>query len=315
MFTVLERVRHYARTREDHRSAGQTPAVNVSVLGGGIMGSGIAQIAACAGHDVWVLDVDDPALDQARSMIESSLERLAKKHVFTTEDCEQALSRLRFTSVLAEAVGDAEVLVEAVPEVLELKRDLLAEAARLAPEHCLLATNTSQLSITAIGATLGGAVERLVGMHFFNPPALMPLVELMPGTDTNEATLERATTFAHGLGKETVICRKDAPGFITTRCSVILRLECMRMLEEGVATPEDIDKALRLGLNHPMGPLELGDMVGLDTFLQCADGLTEAHGERFSAPAVARELVSTGRLGRKTSRGIYEYDADGRRTS
>ena len=290
-------------------------AMNVSVLGGGIMGSGIAQIAACAGHDVWVLDVDDRALDRARAMIESSLERLATKEVLTFEDCEQALSHLRFTSVLAEAVGDAEVVVEAVPEELELKQALLSEAARLAPADCLLGTNTSQLSITAIGATLGAAAERLVGMHFFNPPALMPLVELMAATGTSDATLERARTFAHGLGKETVVCQKDVPGFITTRCSVILRLECMRMLEEGVATAEDIDKALRLGLNHPMGPLELGDMVGLDTFLQCADGLAEAHGERFNAPAVARNMVSAGRLGRKTSRGIYEYDADGRRTS
>jgi len=287
--------------------------MNVAVLGAGIMGSGIAQVAASAGHDVYVLDVGAAELDRARAAIEASLERLARKGVVTQAERDETLARLRFATEIADAVASAEALVEAVPERLELKRDVLARAAIAAPDDCLLATNTSQLSISAIGAELGKAAERLVGMHFFNPPVLMGLVELIAGDETSEETLERAREFAHGLGKETVLCRKDVPGFITTRCSVILRLECMRMLEEGVASAEDIDKALRLGLNHPMGPLELGDLVGLDTFLQCADALAEAHGERFEAPAVARQLVADGRFGRKTRRGVYEYDNAGRR--
>lgn len=287
--------------------------MNVAVLGGGIMGSGIAQVSASAGHDVAVLDLGEPELERARRSIGSSLARLARKNVVTRTQAEATLARLRFTVDLADAVRDSDVLIEAVTEDLALKQELMADAADAAPGDCLLGTNTSQMSITAIGAGLGDAAQRLVGMHFFNPPVLMSLVEIMAAEQTTDETVERARAFAHGIGKETVLCRKDVPGFITTRCSVILRLECLRMLEEGVASAEDIDKALRLGLNHPMGPLELGDMVGLDTFLQCADGLAEAHGERFEAPDVARELVARGRFGRKTSRGIYEYDADGRR--
>lgn len=277
------------------------------------MGSGIAQISASAGHEVRVLDLGDAELTRTRASIEDSLARLARRETLTPAECESALSRLGFTSDLTVAVKDASVLIEALPEDLELKQELLTEAATNAPADCLLATNTSQLSITAIGASLGEAAARLVGMHFFNPPAMMRLIELVAGLETSEETLERAQAFARTLDKETVLCKKDVPGFLTTRCSVILRLECMRMLEEGLASAEDIDKALRLGFNHPMGPLELGDLVGLDTFLRSADALAEAHGERFRAPAVARNLVAAGRLGRKTSRGIYEYDADGRR--
>ena len=261
--------------------------MNVAVLGGGIMGSGIAQVAAMGGHHVSVLDIGEAQLDGTRSAIEDSLTRLVRKDSISAADREATLSRLGYTTALGKAVGGADAVIEAVPEQLELKQELMTEVAALAPGDCLLATNTSQLAIGAIGANLGEAAERLVGMHFFNPPVMMSLVELIPGERTSADSLEHAQSLAHSFGKETVLCRRDLPGFITTRCSVILRLECLRMLEEGVATPEDIDKALRLGLNHPMGPLELGDLVGLDTFLQCADGLAEAHGERFEAPSVA----------------------------
>ncbi|MGI9657298.1 MAG: 3-hydroxyacyl-CoA dehydrogenase family protein [Gaiellaceae bacterium] len=288
--------------------------MNVAVLGGGIMGSGIAQVAASVGHDVCVFDLGTAELDRAQAAIESSLDRLARKGRITTDERSDTLARLRFASEIVDAVGNADAVVEAVPEQLELKQEVLARVAAAAPDHCLLATNTSQLSITAIGANLGPAASRLVGMHFFNPPVLMDLVELIAGDATSAETLERAHEFARGLGKETVLCQKDIPGFITTRCSVILRLECLRMLEEGVATAEDIDKALRLGLNHPMGPLELGDLVGLDTFLRSADALAETHGERFEAPSVARELVAAGRFGRKSGRGIYSYDSEGRKS-
>lgn len=287
--------------------------MNVAVLGSGIMGNGIAQVAASAGHDVYLLDVSEAELEGARSAIDDSLARLTRRETMTPEQAAEALERLRFTTDLAEAVRAADVVVEAVPEELELKRDVFARVVEHAPPHCLLATNTSQLSITSIGAELGDAAERLVGTHFFNPPPIMRLVELIAGDATSEETVERATEFARGLGKETVLCKRDVQGFITTRCVVALRLECLRILGEGVATPEDIDKAIRLGLNHPMGPLELGDLVGLDTFLRNVDSLAEAHGDRFEIPAFARELIESGNHGRKTGRGFYEYDADGRR--
>ena len=156
------------------------------------------------------------------------------------------------------------------------------------------------------------AAERLVGTHFFNPPALMRLVEIVSGLRTAEATVERARVFAASLGKEVVVCRKDSPGFITTRVSAILRVECMRMLDEGLASAEDIDRAVRLAFNHPMGPLELGDFNGHDTFLRATTALAEAHGERFRPPSVLRNLVNAGMLGRKTGRGVYAYDEDGK---
>jgi 3-hydroxybutyryl-CoA dehydrogenase len=152
-----------------------------------------------------------------------------------------------------------------------------------------------------------------VGTHFFNPPALMPLVELVAGLDTSDATLEWAESFAIGLGKETVICRKDSPGFLTSRISAIVRLECLRMLEEELASPADIDKALKLGLNFPMGPLELGDFNGLDTYLHALEGLERSFGDRFRPTTMLKNLVAAGRLGRKTGQGIYRYDAAGKR--
>jgi 3-hydroxybutyryl-CoA dehydrogenase len=285
--------------------------VNVAVIGAGIMGSGIAQISAAAGHDVWLLDVAEEPLERARATVERSLRRLARRKALTEAEAGAAIARIGFTTDLAQAVAQAGIVVEAVPEDLALKQRVMADVAALAPETCLLATNTSQLSITAIGELLGDAAERVVGTHFFNPPAVMRLVELIAGDLTSDESLQRATDFARGLGRETVLCRKDVPGFITTRCVLALRLECLRIMEEGVASAEDIDKAIRLGLNHPMGPLELGDLVGLDTFLRNADSLHEAHGERFAVPAFARELIESGHLGRKTGRGFYEYDADG----
>ena len=288
--------------------------MNVAILGAGIMGSGIAQVAASSGYTVSVLDVGNVELERAQAAIKTSLTRLKRKGVQTDADADSTLSRLRFTTDLNDATSEAEILIEAAPEDLKLKQNLMAQAAEAAPPHCLLGTNTSQLSITAIGSLLGHSAERLVGMHFFNPPVLMRLVELMGANETSQETLKRAQDFAQSLGKETVLCHKDVPGFITTRCSVILRLECMRMLEEGVGSAEEIDKALRLGLNHPMGPLELGDLVGLDTFLQSSEGLAKAHGERFSPPSIVRKLVRNGRFGRKTSHGIYKYNSEGRRT-
>lgn len=282
--------------------------MTVAVLGVGIMGSGIAQLAAMAGHRVTARDVDDAALERGRRAVEFSLGKLVEKDRMSAEEADAVRERLTWTTDLTGAVASADVVVEAVPEVLALKQEVLAEVVAAAPDHALIGTNTSQLSITSIGSGLGQAAERLVGMHFFNPPVLMKLCELVRGLATGDEALERARTFAEGLGKTVVVCRKDSPGFITSRAYAILRMECLRMLEEGVATAEDIDTAMKLGFNFPMGPLELGDFNGLDTYLHAVESLAEAHGDRFRPTVGLRNMVAAGHLGRKSGRGFYRYD-------
>ncbi len=282
--------------------------MKVAVLGAGIMGSGIAQLAAMAGHEVAVRDVDDPALQRGRDAIEFSLGKLVAKDRMAAEEAEAVRGRLTWTTEVAAAVAGVDVVVEAVPEVLAIKQEVLAEVVAAAPADALIGTNTSQLSITSIGGALGDAADRLVGMHFFNPPVLMRLCELVRGLSTADETLERARTFAEGLGKTVVVCRKDSPGFITSRAYAILRMECLRMLEEGVATAEDIDTAMKLGFNFPMGPLELGDFNGLDTYLHAVESLAEAHGDRFRPTVGLRNMVAAGHLGRKAGKGFYDYE-------
>jgi len=281
--------------------------VKVAVLGAGIMGSGIAQLAAMAGDEAVARDVSEEQLGRGAQAVERSLARFAKSQRLTTEEAEAARGRVRFTTDLDEAVGGADVVIEAVPEVLEIKREVWREVLALAPPDALLGTNTSQLSITTIAAALGDDAPRLVGIHFFNPPVMMKLVEVIAGLQTRPEEIDRARALGERLGREVVVCRKDSPGFITSRAYAILRLECIRMLEEGIATAEDIDKALRLGFNFPMGPLELGDMNGLDTYLHAISGLAEAHGERFRPTVGLRNMVAANRLGRKTGAGFYEY--------
>jgi 3-hydroxybutyryl-CoA dehydrogenase len=287
--------------------------MRVCVLGAGIMGSGIAQLAGMAGDDVVMRDVDDAALERAYAAIDKSLARFVKAGRLTEEEAKAARSRVRGTTQLEEAVSDAEVVIEAVPEVLELKQQLWREVVGLVPADALLGTNTSQLSITRIASALGDDAWRLAGTHFFNPPVMMRLVELIAGLLTTEEVIERARAFAEHLGKQVVVCRKDSPGFITSRAYAILRLECVRMLEEGLATAEEIDTAMKLAFNFPMGPFELGDMNGLDTYVHALDGLAEAHGERFRPTVGLRNMVAAGRLGRKTKAGFYEYNEKGER--
>jgi len=287
--------------------------MRTAVLGAGTMGSGIAQAAAMAGHDVALHDPQPEALERARDAIRVSLDRFVRSERISSADAESAAGRIDLVATLAEAVADADVVVEAAPERLDLKQDVFRAVVAAAPPDALLGTNTSQLSITAIGAAIGDAAERLVGMHFFNPPVMMRLVELVRGLATTDAALERARAFAGDLGKEVVVCRRDSPGFITTRAYAALRQECLRMLEEDVASPEDIDKALRLAFNFPMGPLELSDFNGIDVYADAVSALADAHGERFRPPVGVRNMVAAGRLGRKSGRGFYRYDADGAR--
>lgn len=284
--------------------------MKVAVVGAGIMGGGIAQVAAMAGHDVALRDVGDEPLARGRAAVDDSLARFVRSGKLTEQAAGEIAERIAWTTDLEQAVAGVEVVVEAVPEVLDLKRSVLTAVAAAAPSEAILGTNTSQLSISSIGAALGDDAERLVGMHFFNPAVLMRLVELVRGLRTSDETLNRAREFAELLGKEVVVCRKDSPGFLTSRISAILRQEAIRMLDEGLADAADIDRAIRLAFNHPMGPLELGDYNGLDTYLHALEGLAAAHGERFRPPVSLRNMVEAGRLGRKSGAGFYDYAED-----
>jgi 3-hydroxybutyryl-CoA dehydrogenase len=285
----------------------------VAVLGAGIMGNGIAQLSAMSGYEAVARDVGEPQLERARQATSRSLERFVKAGKLSEEDAAAAGERLSFTADLDEAIDGAAIVIEAVPEVLELKRELWAEVVAKAAPDALLGTNTSQLSITQVATALGDQASRLVGVHFFNPPVMMRLVELIAGLETDPAEVERARAYGESLGREVVVCRKDSPGFITSRAYAILRLECVRMLEEGVASAADIDKAMKLGFNFPMGPLELGDMNGVDTYVHAISGLAEAYGERYRPTVGLRNMVAAGRLGRKSGRGFYDYDDEGKK--
>jgi len=283
----------------------------VAVVGAGIMGSGIAQLAAMAGYEVTLCDTAPEQLERARGQIRASIDKLVGKGRLDHEAGEQAVRQVHLSGSLAEAAAGAALVVEAVVEVLQVKQSVLREAAAVARPDALYGTNTSQLSITAIASACPDAADRVVGLHFFNPVVLMRLVEVVRGLQTSDPTVAAAQQFAQALGKETVVCEKDSPGFLTSRISAIVRLECLRMLEEGVGTAEDIDRALRLGLNFPIGPLELGDRNGLDTFLLVLESLSQTLGERFRPTVGLRNLVAAGRLGCKAGRGIYDYDERG----
>jgi 3-hydroxybutyryl-CoA dehydrogenase len=285
--------------------------MRVLVIGGGIMGSGIAQVCAMAGHETVLQDISAEQLQKARASIETSLARFERKGKIDAEGVKEIWERLELSEDLASAADRVDAIVEAVPEKLDLKRQVMSAAAAAASPEALLATNASQLSISEIAAGLGDDAPRVVGLHFFNPPVMMKLVEIVAGVRTTESTLAQASAFCASIGKETVLCRKDTPGFITTRAYVALRLECIRILEEGIASAADIDKAMKLGFNLPMGPLELGDFNGLDTNLSVMEGLTEAYGERFRPPPTLKAMVAAGMLGRKTGAGFYDYSDGG----
>jgi len=262
----------------------------VAVVGAGLMGSGIAAVLVKAGYAVDLYDTAPEALARARARAEKHAGELAA--ALTTHDDLEA------------AVRAADLVIEAVPEVLELKREVFARVDAAAPDHAVLATNTSELSVTAIAAATKRP-ERVVGMHWFNPPERMRLVEMVRGVRSSGAALAAATAVAEACGR-TVVTVQDRQGFVTTRVVAAVLLEGARLLEEGVASREDIDTAVKLGLNHPMGPLELADYIGLDTVLLIADAMAEAYGDRFRAPQTLRKLVEAGRLGRKSGGGFYD---------
>ena len=281
--------------------------MKLAVLGAGTMGHGIAQVAAMAGYETRLFDLLPQALDAAQARIESNLEKGIARGKVTPEARERALGALTFTSRLGEAADGVEIAIEAVPEKLGLKRDVLGASAEAAAEGAVLATNTSSLSIGRIAEGLPGP-ERVVGMHFFNPVHIMALIEIVRGTETSDETVARAREVAERLGKTPIVIA-DSPGFASSRLGVALGLEAIRMVEEGVASPEDIDTAMMLGYRHPMGPLKLGDLVGLDVRLDIARYLHGALGSPvFEPPALLERMVEEGRLGKKSGRGFYDWE-------
>lgn len=282
--------------------------MHVSVLGAGTMGHGIAQVSAMAGHDVILRDVEDELVEAGVDHIRDNLDGGVERGKVTAQTRDATLERIETTTDLGGAVGDADVVVEAVPEDLDLKRSVFEDVEAAAPTEALLASNTSALSVTAIAATLERP-ERFVGLHFFNPVHIMALVEVIVGERTSTATREAAVTFVEGLEKAPVVVT-DSPGFATSRLGVALGVEAIRMVQEGVAGPRAIDRAMELGYNHPMGPIELTDVVGLDIRLDILEHLTDELGDRFRPPPVLRRKVRAGKLGRKAGEGFYVW-ADG----
>ncbi|WP_308209354.1 3-hydroxyacyl-CoA dehydrogenase family protein [Allokutzneria sp. A3M-2-11 16] len=277
----------------------------VGVIGGGRMGAGIAQVFAAVGAGVTIVESSADAVAAARDRLATGLRRAHERGKLDGEPAE-VLDRVVFVTEVAALPQDAELVVEAVPEVIGLKLDVLVAAEMAVGDSTVLATNTSSLSITEIGAALARP-HNFLGMHFFNPVPASTLIELVSGPATASATTRRALEWVHALGKTEVLV-KDSPGFATSRLGVLLGLEAIRMLEEGVADAESIDRAMELGYRHPMGPLRSTDLVGLDVRLAIAEYLHRTLGERFAPPALLREKVARGELGRKSGQGFYTWD-------
>ncbi len=278
----------------------------VAVLGAGTMGHGIAQVCAAAGCAVRLQDVSDAAVEAGLERIRGNLEKGIERGKVTEAQRDAALDAITTTTAIGEAVSGADLVIEAAPESIELKETIFGEVDANAPGHAILASNTSSLSIGRIA----GAVSdpgRFLGMHFFNPVHIMALVEVVWGPETSDATRDAAVAFARRLGKEPIVV-KDAPGFASSRLGIVLGMEAIRMVEQGVASPEDIDKAMELGYRHPMGPLKLTDLVGLDVRLGIAEYLHETlDSDAFAPPALLRSMVDDGRLGKKSGRGFYDW--------
>ena len=281
------------------------PDTGIAVIGAGTMGRGIAYVALVAGHAVSLYDAEAEALGAALGRITGAFDKGIERGKVTAELRDAALARLTVATELAGALAGADVVIEAVPERIQLKREVFRAAEERAPAGALLATNTSSLPVSSIADAVADPA-RVVGMHFFNPVPAMRLVEIVRGRETTDATVERARAFAESLGKVPIVVR-DSPGFATTRLGVVLGLEAVRMVEEGVASPEDIDKAMVLGYRYPIGPCRLGDLVGHDVRLGIAEYLHEELGERFEPPALLRQMVAEGKLGKKSGQGFFPW--------
>jgi 3-hydroxybutyryl-CoA dehydrogenase len=277
----------------------------ITVIGAGTMGHGIAHAAMAAGYETRMYDVSQAAVDKGRGAIERIVSKSVELGKATAADADAMLRRLSVTIDLAEALGDAGMVIEAAPEKIDLKLQLFHQIEQLAPAGAVIASNTSALSITEMAGSMKDP-GRVAGMHFFNPVHKMKLVEVVRALESRPATIEAIEEVSRRMGKETVLVR-ESPGFITTRVNASIGNEAFYMLMEGVASARDIDKALKLGLNHPMGPFELVDLVGLDTRLSILEYLHRSLGEKYRPCPLLAQYVKAGRLGRKVGRGVYEY--------
>jgi 3-hydroxybutyryl-CoA dehydrogenase len=280
----------------------------VLVVGAGTMGHGIAHVAAQSGYTVHLYDVDAKSIAAGLARVRANLEKGIEKGKVTPADRDAALARLVAAPDLRRAAASADLVVEAVPERMDLKRQIFADVTATAPKHAVLASNTSSLSIAEIAAA-SGRPTRVVGMHFFNPVHLKPLLEIVRTDETAAEVIETAIAVGRKMGKDVIIVR-DSPGFATSRLGIALGLEAMRMVEEGVASAADIDTAMEKGYGHAMGPLRTTDLVGLDVRLGIAEHLDRCFpGGRFSPPPLLRRMVADGKLGQKSGRGFYDWPA------
>jgi 3-hydroxybutyryl-CoA dehydrogenase len=279
----------------------------VTVLGAGLMGHGIAQVAAQVGkYEVSLRDIKQEFIDKGMEMINRSLQIYLRKEKITKAEVNQILRRIHQTLDLKEAVSDADLIVEAAPEKVEIKKSIFSEVDKLAQKDALIVSNTSSISITDL-ASATKRPEKCCGMHFFNPPQLMKLVEIVRGTRTSDETIQTVMDVSHKMGKETVLVKKDCPGFIVNRILIPALNEAAVLLWEGIADRDDIDKAIKLGLNWPMGPLTLSDYIGLDTTLDIAEILTRDIDPKFRPCPLLKQMMRAGYLGRKTGKGFYDW--------
>ena len=277
----------------------------IAVIGAGQMGNGIAQVAASAGYDVLMVDIRQDFVDKGLSTIEKSLSKLVSKERMTQSDANDTIARIS-TSIDRNDCRDADLVVEAVPEVLDLKTSIFAELDKICKPECILASNTSSISISTI-ANSTARPDKVIGMHFMNPVPIMKLVEIINGDKTSNATNAAVVSAAEHMGKTALSCN-DSPGFISNRILCPMLNEAILALEEGVAKPEAIDGIMKLGMNHPIGPLALSDLIGLDTVLHIMNVLHDGLGDDKYAPAkLLQEMVVEGKLGRKSGEGFYKY--------
>lgn len=282
--------------------------MKLGVLGAGSMGHGIAQVNAMAGHVVVLRDIDSELVDEGLEAIEQNLQRGVEREKVAPDTMESALENIRGTTSLSEACEGADLVIEAVPEDIELKKDVFSSVEEHAHSETVIATNTSSLSVTETASVLE-APKRALGLHFFNPVHLMPLVEIIVAEQTATEIREFAKKYVDGIDKNPATVR-DFPGFSSSRLSAAFIVEAIRMVQEGVAGPEDIDTVMELGFNHPMGPLELADHTGLDINLDVLEYLTDGLGERFRPPQLLKQKTRAGKLGRKTGEGFYVWEDD-----
>ncbi len=278
---------------------------NITVVGSGVMGRGIAYAGAVGGFRVTIVDVNTAALDSAQTEIEAIIEKGIQYGKLSPEKAEEAKGSLFFSSSLEKAAEEAELIIEAVPEKEQIKRAVFETIEQYAKADCYFATNTSTMSPTEI-ASYANRPEKTIAMHFFNPVHKMPLVEIVKGLETSDETVAVVKDVAEKMGKETVVIN-EFPGFVTSRISCLVGNEAFYMLQEGLGTPEEIDKAIKLGLNYPMGPFELVDLVGLDARLNNMNYLHSKLGEKYRPAPLLEQYVKAGRLGKKSGRGVYDY--------